>query len=104
MPPELLTVAEVARICRVHEMTIRRHIAQGRLRSIRVGRQIRVTAEAVEEYQEPLVQPGANAWILTEDDPFWELVGSVDSPETAGMSRDKYAYRLTPEGKRSRQQ
>jgi len=97
MPPQLLTVAEVARICRVHEITIRRHIAQGRLRSIRVGRQIRVPADAIDEYQEPSEEELARRYPPpNEDDPFWKLIGSVHSPGTAGMSEDKYAYLPEP--------
>ena len=40
-----MTVAEVARLCRVHEITVRRHIRQGRLHAVRVGRAIRIKPE-----------------------------------------------------------
>lgn len=45
---KLLTVKEVAERLRVHEMTVRRHIKSGRLRSTRVGRGVRVPEEAVD--------------------------------------------------------
>jgi excisionase family DNA binding protein len=48
--PELLTVREVAQICRVHEVTIRRHIRQGLLRSVRVGRQLRIPRDDLDRY------------------------------------------------------
>lgn len=50
--PELLTVREVAQICRVHEVTIRRHIRQGLLRSVRVGRAVRIRREDLDGYVE----------------------------------------------------
>jgi len=41
----LLTVREVAQRLRLHEMTVRRHIREGRLRALRVGGRIRVEEE-----------------------------------------------------------
>ncbi len=41
----LLTVAEVAKRLRLHEMTVRRHIRAGRLQALRVGGRIRVREE-----------------------------------------------------------
>ncbi len=51
---ELLTINEVARMLNVHEITIRRHIKRGKLKAVRVGRQIRVRREDVEEFMEPV--------------------------------------------------
>src|SRR3990172_6310905 len=47
---KLLTVSEVAERLRLHEMTVRRHIRSGRLRSVRAGRNIRVREEDVNEF------------------------------------------------------
>jgi excisionase family DNA binding protein len=47
---ELLTVREVARYCRLHEMTVRRHIKEGRLRAIRIGRSVRIPREELGAY------------------------------------------------------
>ena len=41
----MLTVREVAERLRLHEMTVRRHIREGRLRALRVGGRIRVQEE-----------------------------------------------------------
>jgi excisionase family DNA binding protein len=103
---ELLTIEEVARYCRVHKATIRRHIAAGRLRSVRIGRAVRVRREDVEEY----IDPGAaerrrrsgidfsklpplvfnkEPQPFTLDDPLWDIVGMSDDPENWWVSSDK---------------
>jgi len=51
---ELLTVSEVAKILNLHEITIRRHIKQGRLRAVKVGRQVRIRREDLEEFMKPV--------------------------------------------------
>jgi excisionase family DNA binding protein len=89
---ELLTVADVARICRIHEATVRRHIASGRLRCVRVGRGIRIRAEDLESYMESPVLPGeddSKFKPFTEDDPLWNIVGIIDDDEP-WVSGDKY--------------
>jgi len=52
--PELLTVNEVAKMLNLHEITIRRHINQGRLRAVKVGRQVRIRREDLEEFMKPV--------------------------------------------------
>jgi excisionase family DNA binding protein len=54
----LLTVPEVAERLRVHPITVRRHIKAGRLKAVRVGRNIRVRPEDLEEYLRPEIAPG----------------------------------------------
>lgn len=54
---ELLTVQEVAELTRLHEMTIRRYIRAGKLEAIRIGRRIRIPAEAVAKLASP-ASPG----------------------------------------------
>lgn len=53
-----LTVAEVAKRLRIHEMTVRRHIKSGQLRCVRAGRQIRVPEEEVEAFVKPRKERG----------------------------------------------
>jgi excisionase family DNA binding protein len=93
--PELLTVREVATICRVHEVTIRRHIRQGLLRSVRVGRSLRIRGEDLERYVGGLVRTGAEAnprkgQPLRSDDPIFGLFGSVHDRSAPWVSTDKY--------------
>lgn len=47
---ESFSVAEVAQLWHVAEKTVRREIERGNLRSIRVGRSVRVTRQALEDY------------------------------------------------------
>ena len=51
---ELLTVNEAAEMLNLHEITIRRHIKQGRLRAVKVGRQVRIRREDLEEFMKPV--------------------------------------------------
>ena len=87
-----LTVAEVARLCRVHEITVRRHIKQGRLHAVRIGKAIRIKAEDLQSYlgaQDQLAVGG----ILTEDDPIFRLIGALeakDGPTDVSENKQKY--------------
>ena len=51
---ELLTVAEVAAMLKVSAITVRRHIASGRLAAVRAGRRVRVLRESVEAFLTPV--------------------------------------------------
>lgn len=48
--PKLLTVAEVAGVMRVSGMTVYRLIRRQELRSVRIGRSLRVPERAVHDY------------------------------------------------------
>ena len=90
-----MTVEEVARVCKVHPMTVRRHIAQGRLRATRVGRSVRVRQEDFGEYLGRPAEsgiPAGKTGILKDDDPFWELEGIIDDPAAADLSENKHKY------------
>ena len=50
---DLLTVEEVAKRLRLHEITVRRHIKAGRLPATRIGRRVRVREEDVESFASP---------------------------------------------------
>ena len=95
---ELLTVQEAAAMLKVNPITVRRFIAQGRLAAVRVGRRVRVSKEAVEQFVTPVrprpAKPAKRApagRALTREDPLWKLVGSATSAEPTDSSR-KYEY------------
>ena len=95
---ELLTVSDIARICHVHEMTVRRHIGEGKLKSVRVGKGVRVRKEDLEAYlepkeREPIAAGRSNVRRgrpFTMDDPLWSIVGMIDDPDVAWVSGDKH--------------
>jgi excisionase family DNA binding protein len=49
-PPPAFTVDQVAAALQVHPQTVRKLIADGEIRSFKVGSQFRVTAAALAEY------------------------------------------------------
>jgi excisionase family DNA binding protein len=51
---QLLTINEVAKMLNLHEITIRRHIKQGRLKAVKVGRRVRIRREDLEELMKPV--------------------------------------------------
>ncbi len=92
---ELLTVHDVALRCRLHEVTVRRHISQGKLPAVRVGGSVRVRREDLERYIEPLGAPPQRGTRqsrpgrpLTPEDPFWKLAGMIDDPSGDWVSSD----------------
>ncbi len=93
---ELLTVNEVAREFRVHPVTVRRHIAAGRLKAIRIGRSVRLRREDVDAYgaeAESIEKPvHQKTGILEPDDPILKLIGCYDDPEWADFSTNKRKY------------
>jgi excisionase family DNA binding protein len=94
---EYLTVQEAALQLKVSPITVRRYIAQGRLAAVKVGRAVRITKEALDSLPEP-VQPGPKKRkprkrrYFTMDDPFWDLVGIIDSDPATDVSENKYKY------------
>jgi excisionase family DNA binding protein len=90
---ELLTVDQVARICRVHPVTVRRHIASGRLRSVRAGRGVRIRRDDLEAYLEQATAAHsaheATTDRFTKEDPLWNIVGMIDEPGEVWVSGDK---------------
>lgn len=93
---ELLTIHDVALLCQLHEVTVRRHISQGRLPAVRVGKGVRVRKEDLESYIEPttpsakLVAGRRKGRPLSQDDSIFQLIGIVNDPESAWVSGDKY--------------
>jgi excisionase family DNA binding protein len=90
---KLLTVKEAAERYRVHEMTIRRHIARGWLRAVRVGRAVRIREEDLENYQRPWSQAEVapdSGDLLTAIETL-SGIGKGEGP--GGASQDKYRHR-----------
>lgn len=112
---EFLTVREVAHYCRLHEMTVRRHIKEGRLRAVRIGRSVRIPREELSAYGAPSAPASIDEAPLTglmvmkrwpktprskrqPPDPrrtlldvLVSLAGTVDSADAAGIARNKYS-------------
>jgi excisionase family DNA binding protein len=61
MPRELLTAAEVADQLRVSTMTVYRLIRSGEIPAVRVGRNYRVAAEALDQYLQAQLVNGDEA-------------------------------------------
>lgn len=105
---ELLTIDDVARFCQIHKATVRRHIASGRLRSVRVGRAVRVRKEDLDRFVGHATDKSQVAGALevdslplpfiqgelrpfTLDDPLWEIGGMIDDPDGPDwISSDKH--------------
>ncbi len=79
---ELLTVEEAARMLRVSTVTIRRRIADGSLKALRVGRAVRLSSDAIGELIKP-VEPRERRVTkgspTSADDPLWDIVGMGNS-------------------------
>jgi excisionase family DNA binding protein len=89
---ELMTVGEVARLCQIHEVTVRRHIRNGRLRAVRIGRSLRVRRDDFERYVEDEPTDPRRDWKpLAPDDPIFRLIGIASVPEAADVSSNKHA-------------
>jgi excisionase family DNA binding protein len=76
----LLTIAEVAERLRLHEMTVRRHIREGRLRAVRAGRRIRVREEDVDDFIQPDGERTGRVGTMTPK----ELRDYISRPPSAG--------------------
>jgi excisionase family DNA binding protein len=96
---ELPTIQETARLLRVTPVTVRRYIHDGRLPAVRVGRGVRVEKEAAIQLITPVgpqttppAEPIPPGRPLTYDDPFWQLVGSVNSGGPGDVAENKHKY------------
>lgn len=91
---ELLTVHEAAALLKLNSMTIRRYIATGKLRAVRIGRSIRIRRDALDDLATP-VHPTqheeSGARRLSFDDSLWDIVGSATDAEPTDSSR-KHDY------------
>lgn len=90
---ELYTVDEAARLLRVNPITVRRYIAAGKLRAVRIGKGIRIGRDALDELATPIKpKVGLPAErCLSYEDPLWHLVGSAtDAPPTDAARTHAY--------------
>lgn len=95
---EILTVAEVARMLRVSTVTIRRRIADGSLKAVRVGRAVRLSSDAIDRLLRPAEPNGAErpgalrGRPLRADDSLWDIVGmgSSGGPGDVAENVDQY--------------
>ncbi len=94
-----LTVNEVANQLRISPMTVRRHIAAGRLHAVRIGRSIRISRDAVEHFTVPVAPDATRGHVVDEpeprpftfDDPLWDIVGMIkDGPPDLAANHDRY--------------
>lgn len=95
---ELLTIPEAAQVMRVSPITVRRHIAQGEIEAVRVGRGVRISKESLERFIKPVTpakrhpgSPAPRGRALRYDDPLWRLVGSVTDARPTDSTK-KYQY------------
>ena len=51
---ELLTIEEVARHLKISKATVRRHIREGRVKAVKVGRVVRISAEEIKSLFRPI--------------------------------------------------
>ena len=96
---QLMTIQEAARMMRVSPITVRRHIANGKLEAVRVGRQVRVSSEAVERFMKPFKSKSAKSTPrvlrgkpFTIEDSLWNIVGIGHSQGPTDVSENKYRY------------
>jgi excisionase family DNA binding protein len=94
---ELLTVQETADLLRVSAVTVRRHIAAGRLRAVRIGGRVRVDREQIGMLIKPVGVKRRRATprkpkFFTMDDPLWKLIGAFKSDGPTDVSANKHEY------------
>jgi excisionase family DNA binding protein len=86
--PDLLSVDDLAGRWQVHPDTVRNHIRDGRLETVRVGRLLRVRREAAEAY---LAASAERPTTITAavDGAFWSI--SIDGAEIGGNGSETRA-------------
>src|SRR5687767_12849600 len=96
---ELMTIKEAASELRVSAVTIRRHIATGRLPAVRIGRGIRIDRQHVERFVTPVAptadqvaKPTGEGMILTSESPLWGIIGIIDDDGPTDVSTNTDAY------------
>lgn len=108
---EILTVSEAAKMLNLHEITIGRHIKQGRLRAVKVGRQVRIWREDLEEFMKPVcperpvlrISPALNPPSAKEFDRRKALVERILRRRTEMAPIEITAAELVKEGRKERE-
>lgn len=89
---DLLTIEETARMLHVHQTTVRRHISQGRLRAVKVGKRVRVRREELERFIEPV--PSYSSEKAKEA--ILKAASSWDDLDTEALLEEIYGRRRIP--------
>lgn len=83
-PDNLFSVSQVAILLKVHSLTVRRYIKEGKLRAVRVGGNIRIPQSAVNDFSQAIfptsykakeTKKEAETWKFTLQDPIFRLKG-----------------------------
>lgn len=83
-PDNLYSVSQVAILLKVHSLTVRRYIKEGKLRAVKVGGNVRVPQSAVSDFSQaifPTAYSAKKIKVETEDkkftlqDPIFRLKG-----------------------------
>ena len=79
----LLNVTQTAFILKVHKLTVRRYIREGRLKAVRAGGNIRIRESDLQEFNKDFIpnkltfrgMGSTTVKIFTEIDPFFQIQG-----------------------------
>lgn len=93
MTRAVYTPKEVAEMLKVNERTVRRWVRTGQLRAYRFGRQLRIPAEALEEFGRPQAAGGEADWLARCRQVRSLLPPSPDSGELLRQVRGERASR-----------
>lgn len=95
---ELLTVREAAELLRVSPITVRRHIAAGHIKAVRVGRAVRVPKATLDQLlrtapvNRPMRDSIPQGRPTNEDDPLWDIIGIAETTGPTDVSENKHKY------------
>ena len=87
----LYTLKEISQNLDVSVATLRTYIEQGRLKALRLGRNYRVTQEALQDFLQTPSPASVSATGRPEDDPILQVVGiGSDGNMTRDVDRELY--------------
>ncbi len=87
----LYTLKEISQKLDVSVATLRTYIEQGRLKALRLGRNYRVTQEALKDFLQSPVPASVAAPGPPEDDPILQVVGiGSDGNTTRDLDQELY--------------
>lgn len=89
---DLLTVKQVAILLKVHHLTIRRYIAQGKLKAVKVGGNVRVSQSDLASFSEaysPQSKQTKKESSIPQSEPF-QPNDSLFRLKGRGLSLDKF--------------